>query len=573
MVLTLIAVTLLFFILSSRSTHTSSIVPVQHEGQKPGVPGDGSSPSADDLAPPSDLEESGSLSDKLFDYLKGKGKSADKTKPAATIPHAEHAPSAAAGSKKPSWSDETSDETGTQHVHQEDEDPLCSHLSKRDDLLFVVWTPAPDLYTHLPSQFLTTLRCVDFVLFSTVTQMIGGRQVYNALENITESTKHEEKDFELYNKLQTAQRAHLDLSAFKEDNDHNLDKWGIIPSLFAAYDMYPEKKWFMFIESDTYVSMSNLLPWISRLDSSKPIWAGAQVLIGDVELAHGGSGILLSNPALQAIYDMAQRHGFTSSWESQISKNCCGDKVLADLFKEAGIRLTRSFPLIQGETPFSLDWSKLHWCKAAVTWHRMTPAIIDTLWNFERNWSTVNTIASDDSNFGSLPPILFRDLFQSLLLPLIHSSPNISNWDNLASSLEYTDSSGSGQYAHMTFDSCRAACDLREECVQFAWEPNRCRIGTVVRLGEPVDSERRMSSGWVQRRVERYGQQVVGDCGTESPYVEAETSTGFVGKHESLLMDTNPPGTDHSSEHESGEAKGASTSETQKEGEKTELNI
>ena len=568
LVIVLVAITVLFFILSSRSTPASSVVPSQYEGQRPGASRGGSQPTADDLAPPSDIEEPGSFSDKLFDYLKGKGHSADRTKSPATVPHAEHAPSAAASPKTPTWSDETA-----QSAPQEDEDPLCSHLSKRDDLLLVVWTPAPDLYTQLPSQFLTTLRCVDFVLFSTVTQMIGGHQVYNALENITDSTKDEEKDFELYNKIQTAQRAHLDLSTFKEDNEHNLDKWGVIPSLFAAYAMHPEKKWFMFIESDTYVSMSNLLPWISKLDGSKPIFAGAQVMIGDVELAHGGSGILISNPALEAIYDMARRKGFTHSWEYQVSKNCCGDKVLADLFHEAGIRLTRSFPLIQGETPFSLDWGKHHWCKAAVTWHRMKPAIIDTLWTFERNWSTTNAISSDYSKAESYQPILFRDLFQSLLLPVISSSPNISNWDNLASSLEYTDSSGSGQFAHMTFDSCRAACDLRDECLQFAWEPNRCRLGNVVHLGESVDADKRMSSGWVLRRVERYGQQVVGDCASENPFVEAQISEGFVGKHESLLIDTSPVGTHHGNDQPSGKATSTSTGESQTESEKAELNI
>lgn len=582
LIFALIAVTILFFFLNGRSTRTTGVVPAQYGSQKPGdaptAEGDGQlghEPSADDLAPPPDLEESGSISDKLFEYLRGKGQSGDRKAPSLTVPHAEHAPSASAHSEWSDASDSASDETATEVTSQlkeeEEEDPLCAHLPKRDDLLLVVWTPAPDLYTQLPSQFLTTLRCADFLLFSTVSQMIGGHKVYNALENITEATRKEQKDFELYEKLQTAQKAHLDLSSFKEDNDHNLDKWGLVPSLYAAYRMRPEKKWFIFIESDTYISMPNLLPWVSRLDSRQPIYAGAQVMIGDVELAHSGSGILLSNPALKAIYDMAQRQGFTHGWENKIAENCCGDKVLADLLKEVDISLTRSFPLLQGETPFSLDWSKRHWCKAAVSWHRMTPAIIDTLWEFERNWSSTHTISSDYPKFESHQPILFRDLFQFLLLPLIHSSPNISDWDNLASSLTYTDSSGSGQFAHMTFDSCRAACDLRQECVQFAWEPNKCRLGNVVRLGEPVDSDKRMTSGWVLHRAERYGQQVVGDCSGESPFVEAESSDGFEEKHEALLMDS---GAKSVEEQNSEQVESVSTlDESQTEGEKVELNI
>lgn len=575
LIFALIAVTALFFFLNGRPIRTPGIVPAQYGDQRygdsPSAEGEDQQPSADDLAPPSDLEEPGSISDKLFDYLRGKGQSGGRKPPLETVPHAEHAPSAASHSIPSDTSSSEANDTVTQDTSQENEDPLCSHLPKRDDLLFVVWTPAPDLYTHLPSQFLTTLRCVDFVLFSTVSQMIGGHQVHNALKNVTEPTRKEQKDFELYTKLQTAQKAHLDLSSFKEDNDHNLDKWGLVPALFAAYSMFPEKKWFMFIESDTYVSMSNLMPWLSRLDHEQAIYAGAQVMIGDVELAHSGSGILLSNPALKAVYDLDQRAGSHKTWENKIAQNCCGDKVLADLMKEAGVSLTRAFPLLQGETPFSLDWSKRHWCKAAVSWHRMTPAIIDTLWEFERNWSTIHVIKSDYPKFESHQPILFRDLFQSLLIPLIHSSPNISNWDNLASSLTYTDSSGSGQFAHMTFDSCRAACDLRQDCVQFAWEPNKCRLGNVVHLGEAVDSDKRMTSGWVLHRAERYGQQVVGDCGLENPFVDAESSDGSREKHEALLMD----GSAKSVEEQAAEQKESEkpSEESQNGSEKAELNI
>jgi len=526
LIFALIGATLLFFFLTSRTGPTPSIVPSQYGSQNPENPAT-SDESADDISPPSGLEETGSISDKLFEYLKGKGQTSDRQKATPSVPFAEHAPGAASGDGLANPS-ATASIQPTKDSKQEHEDHLCSHIRRAPDLLLVVWSPAADLYAHLPFQSLTTLRCVDSVVFSTVSQTLGGHTIHNALENITGNTQEREKDFELYQKLQTAQRAHIDLSGFKEDTEHNLDRWGIIPSLLAAYRMHPDKKWFIFMESDTYISIPNLLPWLSRLDSTTPIYAGAQVMIGDVELAHSGSGILLSAPALKALSDLDYHKGFSKHWEDIVAENCCGDKVLADLLKEAGIYLTRSFPLLQGETPLSLDWSERHWCKAAVSWHRMTPQMLDTLFTFERNWTETHTVSSSSSSssdspkFDSHRPILFKDLFNSLLLPLIHSNPNITNWDNLASFLTYTDSSGTGSYAHVTFDSCRAACDLRDGCVQFAWEPNKCRLGNVVKFGEPVPQDKRMISGWVQHRVEKFGEMQVGDCGKEDPYVKPE---------------------------------------------------
>lgn len=520
LIFALIAATLLFFYLASRSSPTPSIAPSQHGGQNPDSPA-ASGQTADDISPPSGVEEPGSISDKLFEYLRGKGQPSDKVKATAPVPFAEYVPSAASGNGPPNPSITASTES-MKDLKQEQEDHLCSHIPRASEVLLVVWSPAADLYAQLPFQSLTTIRCIDSVVFSTVSQTLGGHIIHNALENITEYTQENEKDFELYRKLQIAQRAHIDLSGFTEDTEHNLDKWGIVPSLLAAYRMYPHKKWFIFMESDTYISIPNLLPWLSRLDSTTPIYAGAQVMIGDDEFAHSGSGILLSAPALKALSDLDHNNGFSKSWEAIVSENCCGDKVLADLLKEAGIILTPSFPLLQGETPFSLDWSARHWCKAVVSWHRMTPQMLDTLFTFERNWTETHTTSPNRPKFDSHRPILFKDLFNYLLLPLIHSNPNITNWDNLASFLTYTDSSGTGSFAHMTFDSCRAACDLREECVQYAWEPNKCRLGNVVKFGEPVAQDKRMISGWVQHRVEKFGEKQVGDCRKEDPYVKLE---------------------------------------------------
>ena len=128
----------------------------------------------------------------------------------------------------------------------------------------------------------------------------------------------------------------------------------MISSAFDAFGS--SKQWYIFIEADTHVSLNNLLLWLQTLDSQRAIYAGAQVLIGDTEFAHGGSGFVLSAKAASGLTrTYRERQAY---WDNMLASECCGDKVMAEVLLAASpsVRLWRSFPLIQGETPASLDW-------------------------------------------------------------------------------------------------------------------------------------------------------------------------------------------------------------------------
>jgi hypothetical protein len=499
----------LVFIFYLRSSPTEGLDPGRAvaipKGQSTAVGADGRIISPGEVPPedrhvPSAEKEKESMSDKFLQYLQGH--STHGAESHSPVPHAEHANGAAPAVIPPA----EAETEGTTPA-----DPFCKSLSSTKDVLVVVRTPASELYNQLPAHFFTTLRCVDFLLYSTVHQNIGPYTVHDALANVSDARRAKHRDFELYDKLQSAQNFVSDLHSITEDNDHNLDKWSIIPHVIDAYRQQPNKKWFVFIESDTYLSVSNMLPWLAKLDPEQDLFAGAQVMIGDVELAHSGSGIILSQTTVSRLAEQAKTR--TETWEDMVGASCCGDKILAQALKEINVTLHRSFPMIQGETPFSLDWSERHWCRTAMTWHRMTPPTLDMLWQFESSW----VLERSKDGPGSAPPMLFRDYFQTFLVPLLRTTHNRTNWDNLANSLTYTDSSG-GQFAHYSFSSCRAACDLRPSCVQYAWEPNKCRLGTVVRLGEQVKSDKRMMSGWNSQRVERFGARVDA-CTPENQYL------------------------------------------------------
>ena len=99
---------------------------------------------------------------------------------------------------------------------------------------------------------------------------------------------------------------------------------------------------------------------------------GAQNVIGDTTFAHGGSGVVLSRKTADLMMERRNKMGkvtYDEKWEELTSTSCCGDEVIARAFKEVGVELTPAWPLIQGETVSSIDWTDNHWCTPAVTWY------------------------------------------------------------------------------------------------------------------------------------------------------------------------------------------------------------
>jgi len=87
--------------------------------------------------------------------------------------------------------------------------------------------------------------------------------------------------------------------------------------------------------------------------------------------------------------DYRQKQGpekYDEKWESLTSAGCCGDEIMARAFLEVGVHLTPSFPRIQGETVSTLDWTKKHWCAPAISWHHVSPAQVDAMWQYQMRW-------------------------------------------------------------------------------------------------------------------------------------------------------------------------------------------
>lgn len=289
-------------------------------------------------------------------------------------------PSATSEDDLPPWTRSSTSENATESASTD-----CRGLPGASDTLVILKTGATEIYEKLPAHFVTTLRCsTDYLIFSDVEQDIGPFHVHDALAAVSADIKASHKDFELYRQLQQYRAEGQDAALLKGGSGWDLDKWKFVPMVVGAYRMRPEARWFVFIEADTFLSWANTLAWLRLLDAERPLYLGAQVMIGDTEFAHGGSGFVLSRAAARRLSERERER--KEAWEERTLHECCGDKVLADALMEDGIKLTRSFPLIQGERVWSLDWSETHWCRAAVTWHHVRPSEVDAYWQFEQAW-------------------------------------------------------------------------------------------------------------------------------------------------------------------------------------------
>ena len=280
----------------------------------------------------------------------------------------------------------------------------CINTTGVEDVLIVMKTGSTELKDKLPIHFDTTFRCYPrVVIFSDFAESYRDHEIIDALDEVSDEYKQNHPDFELYRHLQANGRSSLspfelsgpeskdaDAGGKTDNPGWRLDKWKFLPMVNKTIHMEAQAKWYVFVETDTYLVWSNVLEWISLLDFSKPHYVGAPVKIGDDIFAHGGSGFIVSNPAMRMTADLYNSNKMM--WESFTARHWAGDCVLGKAFHEAGAPLTWAWPLIQGDRPTTLDYTGLDfsrriWCHPAVTYHHMSPTGVKDMWHFEQEWT------------------------------------------------------------------------------------------------------------------------------------------------------------------------------------------
>ncbi|PVH94372.1 glycosyltransferase family 31 protein [Periconia macrospinosa] len=400
---------------------------------------------------------------------------------------------------------------------------ICPQSDIADDILVVLRTGATESHQKVPIHFKTTLRCVpNFVILSDMDEEIEGHAVHDVLGGVTAERREQHEDFQLYHQLQSQGRKGLDgqqvltsqSGSSKGDylNTENpgwgLDKWKFLPMIGEAYKKNPTAKWFVFIETDTYLGWHNLLDYLSHFDPNKPYYIGKHLYINNVEFGYGGAGFIISNPAMRKVIE--QRSVHIQDYEDFTATHWVGDCALGKVMEDAKVPLHRAFPHLQGDSPATMDptTTKLNrdaWCYPVITYHHVSPPEIEALWKFEQSW------------FSKHPVLLrHRDIFHGYVYPKIGAA--VSNWDNMSADKEFNahdHGSSSDPYesnAWKSFQHCHAVCESKKDCVQFSYDAGSCSIANSFRLGYAKPNER-VQSGWMMDRVDELFLDLEGKCG------------------------------------------------------------
>jgi len=294
---------------------------------------------------------------------------------------------------------------------------LCRNLPGADETLVVLRTGATELQDRFPIHLSTTLKCYPhYMLFSDHEEVYKGEKITDALSTVTQDILSQHPDFELHRRLLESGREALlakELSGSeseaiqwtgKADNPGwKLDKWKFLPMVNQTFHERPDMKWYLFVEADTYVLWASLLEYLAVLDHTKPVYTGSQMYIGDVVFAHGGSGFIVSRSAMRMVVEHYAVH--KGELESFTDGHWAGDCVLGKAFRDAGVKFVDAWPIMQGDYPGTVPYAKPDgrpiadptkrvWCYPTVSYHHLSPAVVEDLWHFEQDWIADNRSVS-----------------------------------------------------------------------------------------------------------------------------------------------------------------------------------
>lgn len=397
-----------------------------------------------------------------------------------------------------------------------------------EDIYFLLKTGHSIIWDRLPIHFMTTLtRMPHYQIYSDASLQMGSVEIVDGLQNITSDylTNDELMPYEVLVYLRMINsNMHVQEDA-KMKNGWLLDRFKNIWMLFDAWERNKTLKWYVFFDDDTSIMVNSLTAWLGRLDHTQPLYLGSKVSLKGTAFGHGGSGVAISNGALNKLFGgktPEQNKQMLLDLTKEAIAEDCGDYMVAVMLKKQ-IQLvltpyTTEFPQakgkFQGEPFYNTIVPSDVFCEEIVSFHHHKPMDISTVWEFENHFNK---------------PTSYRDFYQSFIHPYLAQS--LSAWDNRAREFEY---SGEGQPPSTSepwgsADLCQQKCMSKERCVQYVYDPYRqyCGLSTKVSLGRPVVTyekepkvalyrkrhkmavdrkipEEEIKSGWILERIEKY---------------------------------------------------------------------
>ncbi|CAO1630554.1 unnamed protein product [Jaminaea pallidilutea] len=337
-----------------------------------------------------------------------------------------------------------------------------------------------------------------------------------------------------YTSLRQDPAAVINHHAVSGNTAWQIDKWKFLPLHADAYRRWPDAKWHVAIEDDTWLLWNNLIKWLKTKPHDEQKFYGNQMWLvnGSVPFNHGGSGYVISRALMKATF--GSDPDFEHKFDNHIRYSCCGDAELARAFTLSKPAVTlvkpsweesgRSF---RADSLDKTDINSNDWCQPIFTLHHVSPAEYVQLERFKRD---VDPLVSQDDF------IRFVDLWDYMsprFLRHFSSPEQVGHHHVLRRGWRAIPAEDGGDEvpSATTAEACASECDrLGKECLVWTFEPKslrKCRVSASVYIGTMPSSSKSsddLESGWMLGRInaERDHQSCAGRLGELGELADAD---------------------------------------------------
>lgn len=289
------------------------------------------------------------------------------------------------------------------------------------------------LLVHLTTTLSPTrISPANIVIYSDMPETIGPFTVVDVFANLSSSVK-ESPDFEHY-RLQPEYQAHNAYveAAGVEGDDWGppggwvIDKYKFVPLMQHAGEHWPDVKWYVYMEDDTYLFLPSVRRYLAHFDWRESHYLGSYAAKTGVVFAHGGAGFALSRGAWEASFGAPPKNGESSpspdmtaskgrleeTYHQYTADHCCGDQVLAKALADHGVqfgenggdgKFTWGFnPLVH----WAFAFSRYNWCSPLMSWHKVHNRDVAQYYEFEKSWDFSVSMVSFPFSFVCLAWLL-----------------------------------------------------------------------------------------------------------------------------------------------------------------------